>query len=159
MKAKALLFSLFCLAACKAEVDVEAEKQRLMETSRQWSQVAQSRDVNRMLSYWTEDAVMFSPGEPERRGKEAIRDYLEASFAVPGFQVRWEPLKADVSASGDLGYLIERTEVKVTGPDGRPITERFRAVTVWRKGADGAWRNAVDISNAPSRSPAPPTSS
>ena len=122
-----------------------------MRTSREWSQVAQSRDIDRILSYWTDDAVLLSPGEPERRGKAAIREYLEASFAVPGFRVSWEPLEATVSRSGDLGYLIERTRVIVTGPEGRPVSQDFRALTIWRKDTDGAWRNSIDMSNAPPR--------
>ena len=144
----------FSLSACGSGGvggDVEAEEQRLMETSREWSQVAQSRDVERILAYWADDAVILSPGEPERRGKAAIRAYLQDSFEVPGFRVSWEPLEATVAASGDVGYLIERTEVTVTGPEGEPVTAQFRALTVWRKNADGAWRNIVDISNAPPR--------
>jgi ketosteroid isomerase-like protein len=39
--------------------------------------------------------------------------------------------------------------VTVAGPEGRPMTQKFRAVTIWRKEADGAWRNSVDINNAP----------
>ena len=122
-----------------------------MQTSREWSEAAQSRDIDRMLSYWTDDALVIAPGEPERRGKAAIRENLLASFAVPGFRISWEPIEANVAASGDLGYLVERTQVTVTGPDGQPLTQQFRAVTLWRKEADGVWRNLVDISNAPPR--------
>ena len=142
------------LSACGSGgvgVDVEAEKRSLMETSREWSQVAQSRDVERTLAYWADDAVILSPGEPERRGKAAIRAYLQDSLEVPGFRVSWEPIEATVAASGDLGFLIERTQVTVTGPAGQPVTQQFRALTVWRKNADGDWRNIVDISNAPPR--------
>lgn len=141
------------LAGCSPQADVAAEGERLMQTSREWSQVAQSRDVERILRYWADDAVVIVPGQPERRGKAAIREYLEQGFAVPGFRVSWEPLSATVSEGGDLGYLIERTEVSVSGPDGRPLTQHYRAVTVWRREADGAWRNVVDIS---SEAPAPP---
>ncbi|HET9428378.1 MAG TPA: SgcJ/EcaC family oxidoreductase [Allosphingosinicella sp.] len=140
------------LGGCGNRIDTETEAERLMQTSRDWSAAAQSRDVDRMLGYWAEDALIISPGEPERRGKAAIREYLLTSFAVPGFRISWEPLEATIAASGDLGYLIERTQVTVTGPEGRPLTQQFRAVTLWRKEADGAWRNVVDISNAPPRS-------
>lgn len=139
------------LGGCDKRNSTEAEAERLMQTSREWSEAAQSRDVDRMLSYWTDDALVISPGEPERRGKAAIREYLLASFAVPGFRISWEPIEANIAGSGDLGYLVERTQVTVTGPDGRPLTQQFRAVTLWRKEADGAWRNLVDISNAPPR--------
>ena len=143
-------FAALSLAGCQSQVDVDAEAERLMQTSRSWSQAAQSRDVDRMLSYWTDDAVIIAPGEPERRGKAAIREYLQASFDVPGFRISWEPIHARVAESGDLGYLIERTTVSVTGPDGRPLTQQFRAVTIWRK-QGGEWRNSLDITNAPPR--------
>lgn len=141
----------FMLSGCDKKDSMEREAERLMQTSREWSEAAQSRDVDRMLSYWTDDALIIAPGEPERRGKPAIREYLLASFAVPGFRISWEPIEANIAASGDLGYLVERTQVTVTGPDGEPLTQQFRAVTLWRKEADGAWRNLVDISNAPPR--------
>ena len=135
------------LAGCAPAVDTAAEGERLMATSREWSRVAQSRDVERILSYWADDALVIVPGQPERRGKAAIREYLEQGFAVPGFRVSWEPLAASVAASGDFGYLVERTQVTANGPDGRPATQHYRAVTVWRREADGAWRNVVDISS------------
>lgn len=140
------------LTGCQRAVDTAAEEARLMQTSREWSQAAQSRDIERILRYWADDAVIIAPGEPERRGKAAIREYLLASYEVPGFGISWEPLEATVAASGDLGYLLERTRVTVNGPDGRPVAQDYRAVTVWRKESDGEWRNLVDISNAPPRS-------
>ena len=140
--------AIVALAGCQVQVDTEREAERLIEASRSWSEAAQSRDVERMLAYWTDDALVVAPGQPERRGKAAIREYLLASFATPGFRIRWEPVEARVAVSGDLGYLVERTEVTVTGPEGRPLTQRFRSVSVWRKEPDGAWRNQVDISNA-----------
>ena len=141
------------IAGCQAQVDTEREAERLIQTSRSWSEAAHSRDVERMLAYWTDDALVIAPGQPERRGKAAIRQYLLASFATPGFRIHWEPVDARVADSGDLGYLVERTEVTVTGPEGRPLTQRFRSVSVWRKGSDGAWRNQLDISNAGPGSP------
>jgi len=40
-------------------------------------------------------------------------------------------------------------ETTLTGPDGKPMTIGGRGVTVWRRGADGQWRRAVDIWNEP----------
>ena len=148
-----MLAGLALLAGCSAPVDTQAEGARLMETSREWSRAAQSRDIDRILSFWAEDAVVIGPGQPELRGKAAIRDYLRQSFAIPGFRVSWEPLSATVSESGDVGWLLERTRVTMNGPDGRPATQDYRAVTIWRKQADGQWRNVVDISNEGPRPP------
>jgi ketosteroid isomerase-like protein len=138
------------LAACGAGgPDPAAEEARLMETSRAWSRAAAAGEVDAILDYWADNALVIPPGEPPLRGKPAIRAYLERSMKTPGFRISWEPLEASVSADGGMGYLVERTRVTVNGPDGRPVVQHFRGVTVWRKQPDGAWKNVVDITNAP----------
>jgi uncharacterized protein (TIGR02246 family) len=116
----------------------------LMETSRAWSKVAQTRDLDAVAGYFADDAVIISAGQPPVRGKEAIRQSLEQAYNIPGFSNSWEPIEAKVS--GDMGYLLERTRISMAGPDGAPITQTMQAVTIWRKSADGAWKNVVDIS-------------
>jgi ketosteroid isomerase-like protein len=87
------------------------------------------------------------PGEASLRGKQAIRAYLERSARVPGFRISWEPLEAKIAASGDMGYLIERTQVTMNDPSGQPVTQHMKALTVWRKQPDGSWKNVVDMTN------------
>jgi ketosteroid isomerase-like protein len=99
-----------------------------------------------------DDAVMMPPGLPTVRGKAAIRQYVETAAKIPGFQIRWEPESVCVSQSGDLAYMIERNVTTVNDSQGNPVTTHGKVVTVWRKGADGAWRNIVDMWNeAPPR--------
>lgn len=45
-------------------VDVNKEGEKLMQLSREWSKSASSRDVEKTLSYWTDDAVVISAGQP-----------------------------------------------------------------------------------------------
>jgi ketosteroid isomerase-like protein len=150
-----LLLALMTGAACApsghkpAAVDTKAEEAKLMDASRRWSTLAaEGKDVDAVAAYWTEDAVLMQEGVPTIRGRDGARRMVEGAFKVPGFKVEWEPLEAHVAESGDMGYLIERSMVTEPGPEGKPVTSEARAVTVWRKGADGQWRNAVDISNA-----------
>jgi ketosteroid isomerase-like protein len=119
-----------------------------METSRAWSRAAAGDNIEAILDYWADDALVISPGMPPLRGKPAIRTYLEQSRKAPGFRIGWEPREASLSAGGDMGYLVEDTKVSLNGPDGRPVTQHYRGLTIWRKQADGAWKNVVDISNA-----------
>lgn len=125
------------------------EEARLLEISRDWSRTAAAGDVDAVMNYWADDAVVMMAGLPTFTGKDEIRRYVEQSFSMPGFAIRWEPLEAHVSASGDLGYIVERTEVTLPDTAGRPVTHQFRAVSIWRKDAERDWRNIVDISNAP----------
>ena len=124
------------------------EEARLMATSREWSAAAASGDLERIVGYWGDDAAVMMAGLPTFRGKQAIRNYVAESLKIPGFKISWEPLDALVSASGDMGYNIERSQVTLPDSTGKLTTSYSRAVTIWRKGADGQWRNAVDISNA-----------
>ena len=142
------------LAACgKSAVDVAAEETRLMETSRAWSRAAGAGDVEATLDYWADDALVLAPGQARLQGKPALRAYLEQSLKTPGFHIEWEPLEAKVSPDGKMGYLVERTRMSMPGPEGRPVAQEYRGVTIWRKQPDGAWKNVVDISNEPPAAP------
>ena len=145
------------LAGCATvPIDRNGEEARLMEISREWSRAAATGNVDAVVNYWAEDAVVMMAGLPTFTGKEAIRNYVAESFNVPGFAIAWEPLEAHVSASGDMGYIVERSEVTLPDAAGRPVAHRFRAVSIWRKDAGQGWRNVVDISNAPPGEADPP---
>jgi ketosteroid isomerase-like protein len=82
------------------------------------------------------------------KGKAAIRAMVEGMSKIPGFRISWEPLSASVSQSGDMAYLVEQNQVTFSDSLGNPITEYNKAVTVWRKEADGSWKNVIDMWNA-----------
>jgi uncharacterized protein (TIGR02246 family) len=139
------------LAACAAEpasIDAESEEAEIMRLSREWSEVAGSGDLDATLAYWADDAVMMPPGMPPLKGKQAIREFIEASGSIPGSAIRWEPLEAHVSPAGDFAYLLERNEISFRDSTGVQVTEWNKVVTVWRKQADGSWKNVIDIWNA-----------
>ena len=120
-----------------------------MEISREWSRAAATGNVDAVVNYWADDAVVMMAGLPTFTGRDEIRSYVAESFNMPGFAISWEPLEAHVSASGDMGYIVERSEVTLPDAAGRPVTHQFRAVSIWRNDARHGWRNVVDISNAP----------
>ncbi|CAN7303888.1 YybH family protein [Brevundimonas sp. LjRoot202] len=149
LRAIPALLLIAALSACGAQrVDSAAEERSLMQTSREWSQAASTGDVDAIVNYWADDAVVMMPGLPTFTGKPAIRSYVEESLKVPGFRISWEPLEAHVSSSGDMAYLLERSEVTMPGPSGQLVTQQFRGVTIWKKDAGGDWKNVVDLSNA-----------
>ena len=134
--------------AAPAQVDTEADAAELMRLSREWSEVAGTGDLEATLAYWADDATMMPPGQPAVRGKDAIREYLKAGAAIPGFRVKWEPLEAHVAPSGDFAYLIERNQFSFQDSTGTPVTESNKSVTIWRKEPDGSWKNVIDMWNA-----------
>jgi ketosteroid isomerase-like protein len=123
------------------------DKAALIQTSRDWAKAAASGDVERILSFWADTAIVLEPDRPALVGKKAIRKMVEGSMKVPGFSITWEPERAWVSLSGDVGYLIERNKVTFTDSAGKVRTHYGKAVTVWTKDANGDWKNVVDTWN------------
>lgn len=137
------------LASCAgaARPDLKAEEQSLMQTSREWAKAAASGDLERILAYWADDAVVLAPDQPAFVGKAAIRNFLQQTVSIPQFSITWEPEQAAISASGDLGYLVEHNRVTFADSTGALKTQYGKAVTVWRKDASGAWKCVVDTWN------------
>ncbi|MEO5647961.1 MAG: DUF4440 domain-containing protein [Chitinophagaceae bacterium] len=139
-----LIFS--AMVSCnQQQVDTKSEGEKLMQTSRDWSKAVATRDANKILSYWTDDAVVMSADAPVVKGKEGIRSMVEGSFKNPGFQISWEPERAEISKSGDLGYLMENTKISTKDSLGTAKVQYFNAVTIWKKAADGSWKCVVDV--------------
>ncbi len=129
-------------------MDVERERQRLLARDAQWAKLAsEAGDVDEILSYWTDDAVVIPAGMPSLIGRDALREYVEGTRTIPGFRINWSSTDAQVSQDGTMAYLLSTNEVAMNGPDGQPVTRRGRAVTVWHRGDQGQWRCAVDIWN------------
>ncbi len=125
----------------------EADCAALMQTSRDWAKAVASGDLERALAYWTDDAIVLPPDQPAVIGKPAIRDYVHQMGSLPGFSITWEPERATVSNGGDLGYMIERNRVTFMDASGQLKTQHGKAVTVWRKQDNGAWKCVIDTWN------------
>ena len=129
-------------------MDLKRERVRLLERDAEWAAVSSSgQDVDRILSYWTDDAQVLAPGLPAFKGKVSLRSYVEGALAIPGFHITWTTSEATLSPDGQMAYLLSTNAVTMPGPDGQPVTTGGRAVTVWRRESDGEWRCAVDIWN------------
>lgn len=144
-----LMFAFILLAGCSEhKIDAKIEGETLMQISREWSKYAATDSTDKILSYWADDAMVMSPGQPSIKGKNAIREMIEGTSKIPGFKISWQPLSVVVSKSGDFAYMIEQNQITVNDSLGNPITELNKSVTIWRKEDDGSWKNIVDMWNA-----------
>jgi uncharacterized protein (TIGR02246 family) len=149
----AVVGALLGLAACAptpGHTDVQAEILRL---DAEWSKATQAHDVDRAVSYWADDAIVFPPGSPAVSGKAAIREFVAKSFQTPGFSISWKTATVAVSSGGDIAYTTGGNRVTFSTPDGKQVAVDGKAVAIWRRQKDGAWKCAVDIWNdlAPSQ--------
>jgi ketosteroid isomerase-like protein len=144
-----LLACVFILPGCSPPpFDAAAEQTKLLRRDAEWADLASTgKDVDKIVSYWSDDAVIIFPGQPVIEGKAAIRAYVSASLNTPGFKIHWVSEKPVFSPDGKLAYMRGTDELTVPGPSGTPITLHLRGISVWRSDSDGQWRCVADVSN------------
>lgn len=152
-----LLACIFIFPSCSpTRFDAATEQAKLLRRDAEWADLASTgKDVEKIVSYWSDDAILVFPGQPLLEGKSAIRAYVEASLKTPGFKIHGVSEKPVFSPDGKLAYMRGTDEITVPGPNGAPVTMQLRGISVWRIDSDGQWRCVVDISNE--QPPATPT--
>jgi ketosteroid isomerase-like protein len=143
--------ALVMAAACSQSVNVEQERAALLQVDREWSQSV--KDTDKFMTYFAADATAYPPGMPIATGTAKIREIITGMMSGPGFSLTWTPTKADVSASGDVGYTAGTYEMNMSA---MPAPEKGKYVTIWKKQADGSWKAIEDIFNADTSGPPPP---
>src|SRR6185503_4024747 len=137
MKNVILVVGLLVLG-CGTVTNLDREKETLLQTDRDWAAAAaEGKDVERIVSFWADDATVIPAGAPVVRGKAAIRDFVKQSLATPGFHITWRNDEAVLSSDGSMGYLIGQNSMTVPGQDGKLITLAGRGVSIWRRTPGG----------------------
>ena len=137
-------------AAAPVQLDLEAERNSLLEADLSFSRRSEEKGAAQAFyEFLAPDAVTLSAGEPPMRGREAIKVHLAAG--PQGF-FTWQPIAADVSGSGDVGYTWGTANFQTKGPDDKPRIVYSKYVTVWRKQNSGRWK-VVLFSTSPSPPP------
>ena len=144
----AILFLL--LLALKLKLILKTEEAAILKADSTWSSLtAEGKEVDKILSYWAEDAVVIPPGQPVVRGKEALRKFVEESFKIPGFSISWKSSDVKLSPDGKLAYLYAENMTTMNDSTGNKISMPGRGYSIWRKETDGSWKCVVDIFNNP----------
>lgn len=139
---------LLLLAGCAAEAPppVAADPAVLMEADRRFAAAVAEGGTSAWVSWFAEDGAQIVPNAGEIRGREAIGE-LMADLDDPSHTLTWEPLRADIAASGDLGWTTGGFVSEVTAADGTTRRSHGRYVSIWRKQADGSWKVVMDLGN------------
>ena len=109
----------------------------------QWSKTAGAKDLDKMVSFYADGAMVLPPNAPSATTKEAIRKVWKDLFETPGSAVSFKPSKVEVAQSGDIAYSSGTYEVTMNDAGGKPVndhgdTSRFgknrptESGSVWR---------------------------
>jgi ketosteroid isomerase-like protein len=152
MKTKCILTACFALSlavvSTSSAADTQAAEQTLRDLDAQWSAAAGAKDVEKTVSFYSDDAIVMPPNAPADTTKETIRKGWQDLLATPGLVISWKATKVEVAKSGDLAFLSGTYNVTMNDSSGKPINEHGKYVEVWEKQADGKWKCGTDIWNS-----------
>jgi len=140
--------ALLIVAACSqpAPTPPAPDPQVLMEADRAFAAAVSEGGTEAWVTWFAADGAQITPGAGEIRGHEAIRENM-AGLDDPNFSLRWEPLRADIAGSGDLGWTTGSYVSEGIGADGQAKRAQGRYVSIWRKQPDGSWKVVMDLGN------------
>ena len=105
----------------------------------------ESLDPTAWVYAYTEDAMFVGPGAPAVQGREALLQMAKAMKPLSSVSIK--ALRTE--GNGNLAYVYgEASWINGRSPN-EGSTTNLRLVIVWRKEADGQWRVAQEILNAP----------
>ena len=136
------------LGCATSAPDLEQARRAVVAADSAWAAAAAARDLEASVNAMADDGIMFPPDQAPVVGRTAIKEYMAAAFATPGFSVQWVTGETRVASGGDLAYSLDRSRYTVPDPSGAIRTIHAKGVTVWRHEADGRWRCVADIWNS-----------
>jgi uncharacterized protein (TIGR02246 family) len=139
--------------APSTEADVEA----LKAIYKSWDNALNNRDLEGLVSHYTEDAVRMEPNKPAWVGRQAIRAGFESAFEQYE-SIDTSNTAEDIVVSGEWAIARISGKWTVTPQGGEPIRDSGKAMSLCKRQPDGSWKVVWDIWNADTPSPAPPTS-
>ena len=147
--AMAVLALLLSLGICLGQTEQPGDEiQSLVAAEHAFAQAAIEQGIRAaFLSYLAEDAVIFRPhAVPGKRWFE--------EHPAPAGILTWEPVFAEVSRAGDLGYTTGPWEFREKNLSDPPI-QFGDYVTLWRKQPGGEWRAVLDVGTVHAQPEAP----
>jgi uncharacterized protein (TIGR02246 family) len=134
-----------------------ADARAVKDLDAAWSKEAAAKDVDRWASYFAEDVAVLVPNEAIMHGREAVKPMLKQMVADPNFAISWQPTQAEASKGGDFVYTVGTYSMTMSDPkDKKPVTDKGKYLTIFRKQADGSWKVVADMFNSDMPPPGSP---
>ena len=153
-----LIVAAFLISSCAppAAPDTRAaDEVAIRSLDEQWSATAARNDLDGVVGFYSDDAVLLPPNSVIAKDAKSIRESW-GGLLGPNTAVSWKVSKVEVSKAGDIGYLYGTYQLTIKDPKGGPaMNDTGKIVEVWKKQADGKWRCIVDTYNSDIALPTP----
>ena len=140
-----LLFLLFINLLAKGQsIDTQIEKEGLMNADKAWSLAAETNDMEKLWSFWEDEAIMLMSSDMTLKGIDQYKKFTTQVRQDPNFRISWEVQGAEVSEKADMGYTFGIGTVQRTSSTGELISTTQPYLIVWRKQPDGSWKCIIE---------------
>jgi uncharacterized protein (TIGR02246 family) len=113
----------------------------------EWPRAAETGDIERYLSFLTEDVQLMPPNESEMRGKQAYGSYLTAAFGQASFQITLDaPERIEICDN----WAFAKYHVSVSGAPkggGESFQMDRKCLDILQKQPDGSWKVHIHMWN------------
>jgi ketosteroid isomerase-like protein len=131
--------SIALVNAVLAQTDNRRQMNRLavVEAERAFARAAATKGTREaFLEFLADDGIIFQPGPVN--GKQFWRERAPGKGLLS-----WQPVFADVSRAGDLGYTTGPFEFRPNGAGDKPVAWG-QYFTIWKKQPDNTWKAVLD---------------
>jgi ketosteroid isomerase-like protein len=126
-----------CVSLAQTPSDRTRNRRALVEMEHAFAKAAATKGTrDAFIEFLADDGIIFQPGPVNGKkfwGERPPRKGL----------LSWEPVFADVSRAGDLGYTTGPWEFRPNGPADQPVAFG-QYFTIWKKQRDGSWKAVLD---------------
>jgi len=137
-------FLLAMVGKARAADTQSADEAKIRASEVAMSAAAVSKDLDKVVSYYADGAMVFAPNSPGATTKETIRNAWKGYLTPAGASTSWKAMKVEVAKSGDLAYTSGTYDGTMIGADGKPVKDSGNYLTVWKKQTDGTWKILID---------------
>ena len=125
------------------QTSLEAATKTLMELDNAFAKLSSTDKVQKAyLDRLSENARLHRNGLFPFVGKKAIGAFMSQNKIL----LKYEPIKSDVSKSGDIGYVYGSYEIKVLESSSLK-DEKGYYIHVLKQGPNGKWKQVVEVIN------------
>ena len=117
-------------------VDNAAEIEAVRARSVAISAAEAAKEIETILTYWADDAIVQVNGAPQINGKDAVSELVRNYFAQVK-EFKGTSSHIEVSAAGDLAYEFGVNRVVLPGPTG-DLLAMGKYLLIWKK-IEGEW--------------------
>ncbi|MFC1726100.1 YybH family protein [candidate division KSB1 bacterium] len=91
--------------------------------------------------FMDDNATVYREGKHPITGREKIRKILNPNSKT---KLEWEPFKAEMAESGDMGYTLGKWTATYIDSAGMEKRSSGYYVSIWKKQPDGTWKYVFD---------------